>query len=74
MREHLADDGLIAFETRNPVIDWPARWHRNAVLKMGDESIVQSRRVLKKKDNRISFETQYVFSDKNLVSCDDFLR
>ncbi|MEL6985362.1 MAG: methyltransferase domain-containing protein, partial [Actinomycetota bacterium] len=26
----LTDDGHLAFETRNPAIDWPARWNRDA--------------------------------------------
>ena len=27
MRQHLAPGGLIVFESRNPAIDWPARWN-----------------------------------------------
>nr|WP_246699405.1 class I SAM-dependent methyltransferase [Rhizobium sp. BK538] len=30
MREHLADGGCIVFETRNPEIDWKARWDGGA--------------------------------------------
>ncbi|WP_081161201.1 class I SAM-dependent DNA methyltransferase [Ensifer aridi] len=68
MRAHLAEDGLIAFESRNPAIDWPARWNRDFELRTGDTIIHQSRRVLKKEGDRIAFETYYLFPDKKLVS------
>jgi SAM-dependent methyltransferase len=68
MRAHLADDGLIAFESRNPAIDWPARWNRDFELRTGDTIIHQSRRVTKKEGDRIAFETHYLFPDKKLVS------
>jgi SAM-dependent methyltransferase len=68
MRAHLADDGLIAFESRNPAIDWSARWNRDSELRAGDTIIHQSCRVLKKEGGRIAFETHYLFPDKKLVS------
>ncbi len=68
MRIHLAPGGVIAFETRNPAVDWPARWDKNATHTLGEQTIHQSRKVSKKEGDRISFETRFGFLDKELVS------
>jgi hypothetical protein len=38
MREHLAENGTVAFESRNPNIDWSARWEGNTKIRSGDRS------------------------------------
>ncbi len=73
MRLHLAPGGTIAFETRNPAIDWPALWNGDADLKVGGRIIRQSRRVLKTANKRISFDTRYALADRTLVSSSELL-
>nr|WP_307145950.1 class I SAM-dependent methyltransferase [Rhizobium tibeticum] len=68
MRFHLAQNGQVAFETRNPAIDWPTRWDKDAELTLGEQTIYQSRHVSKRGGDRISFETRFKFPDKELVS------
>ncbi|MCV9962473.1 class I SAM-dependent methyltransferase [Pararhizobium sp. BT-229] len=73
MRKHLAADGMIAFETRNPAIDWPALWNRDADLDVDGRTVHQSRRILKTGNSRISFETRYALADRTLVSTSELL-
>jgi len=73
MRRHLAPDGMIAFETRNPAIDWPALWNRDTDLDIGGRAIRQSRRILKTGNSRVSFETRYALADRTLVSTSELL-
>ena len=47
MRQHLAPGGLIVFESRNPAIDWPARWNGESDLTTGGQTVRQSRQVTK---------------------------
>jgi SAM-dependent methyltransferase len=68
MRDHLANDGLFAFETRNPLIDWKTRWEGETELGSGDQIIRRSQTVLRQKDKRISFETHYHFPGRSLTS------
>lgn len=73
IRKHLAEGGMAAFETRNPALDWPARWNQDAEHRWGEVTIRQSRRVTKREGNRISFETRFGFPDKELVSFSELL-
>jgi 2-polyprenyl-3-methyl-5-hydroxy-6-metoxy-1,4-benzoquinol methylase len=73
MRKHLAANGMIAFETRNPAIDWPALWNRDTDLDVAGRTIRQSRRVMKMANKRISFETHYALADRTLVSSSELL-
>jgi SAM-dependent methyltransferase len=69
MRDHLAPDGLIVFESRNPAIDWRARWHGSSGEFEIDGAVVrQSCEVLSANDDRIVFERIYSFPDEVLVS------
>jgi SAM-dependent methyltransferase len=68
MRDHLAPDGVVAFESRNPAIDWRSRWTHELELQLGATSVHVSRRVLAEQADRISFETRYAFPDEVLVS------
>ena len=74
MRKHLAEGGIVAFETRNPAVDWRARWEGDAELRSGDQPIRMSRIVSRKNaESRISFETHYYFPDKTLTSSSELL-
>jgi SAM-dependent methyltransferase len=73
MRQHLAPGGIIAFESRNPAIDWPARWNRDADLKVEGQTIRQSRRVSRMANRRIAFDTHYELSGRTLVSSSELL-
>ena len=68
MREHLKPEGLIAFESRNPKIDWESRWNYEMVLKLPHYSVKESRRFLALKNNRMTFELRYDFPDESLTS------
>lgn len=67
-RIHLAQNGVIAFEIRNPAIDLQAPWDKDAAHTLGEQTIYQSRRVSKREVDRISFETCFKFPDKELMS------
>jgi SAM-dependent methyltransferase len=73
MREHLAANGRIAFESRNPAIDWPSRWNKETDLDTGRGVIHQSRRVKAMANKRILFETHYALGDQTLVSRSELL-
>ncbi len=68
MRTHLKRDGLIAFESRNPNLDWAARWNYEMKLDTPDGEVVESRKFLNWSGSRMSFELYYQFSDEKLVS------
>ncbi len=69
MRRHLAPGGTVAFETRNPAVDWANRWHGQSVTHVMDgQTIHQSYNVLAWHADRITFETRYKFPDVTLTS------
>jgi SAM-dependent methyltransferase len=74
MRGHLAEGGLIVFESRNPAIDWRERWHdRTAELTIDGITFRQTYKVLSVAENRIVFETCFAFPDEMLVSSSELL-
>jgi SAM-dependent methyltransferase len=74
LREHLAQDGLIVFESRNPAIDWRARWD-DGVFDFDIDGIAvrETRSVLSVANQRICFDTRYTFPDEVLVSSSELL-
>lgn len=69
MRDHLAPGGTIAFETRNPNINWALRWHGQTLDHvMNGQNARQSFDVLATSPDRITFATRYVFPDECLIS------
>lgn len=68
MKSHLAEDGMVVFETRNPAIDWSTRWEGESLLASGKQTIRQSRVILQQEKKFISFETHYHFPEKTLTS------
>jgi SAM-dependent methyltransferase len=68
MRFHLNPDGVIAFESRNPTIDWKSRWDYDIDLESRGTPVRMSSRFLAMKDDRMSFELRYEFPGETLVS------
>jgi SAM-dependent methyltransferase len=62
MRDHLAPDGRIAFDTRNPALDWPTLWTGEWELPT-DPPIRQAWVCGPLRDGRLRFETHYRFPD-----------
>ncbi|CDM58621.1 methyltransferase type 12 [Rhizobium favelukesii] len=74
MREHLADGGRIVFETRNPAIDWKARWDGGVFEVIHDGLVVRKTRdVVSYGEGRAHFETRYHFPEETLVSKSELL-
>ncbi|KQV64542.1 class I SAM-dependent methyltransferase [Rhizobium sp. Root1220] len=73
MREHLVRGGRIVFESRNPAIDWPARWNGDLVLEVGGAPVHEARRFMSMAGNRMSFELRYTFPNRKLVSKSELL-
>ncbi len=69
MRKHLDSGGSVAFESRNPAIDWTTRWNYDTVLELpGGDIVHESRRFLAVENDRLTFEIRYKFPDETLVS------
>lgn len=68
MRQHLAPAGRIAFESRNPAIDWAKDWNYRITLECPHGRVVETRRLIEMKDGRLSFELVYEFEDETLAS------
>ena len=68
MREHLAENGRIVFESRNPSIDWASRWNKSVKLTLQNDEVNNERKVITRTADRIYFETSYHFSDSTLIS------
>ena len=68
MRVHLSSGGRVAFETRNPSIDWAGEWagrQRSIRMPRGEE-IVETLEVTEKDGEFISFQTSYRFQRETL--------
>lgn len=69
MAQHIARDGQIVFETRNPNIDWKSKWHNTGFNDGSGENKAQvNREVTGYTNNSMSFTTKYHFSDETLQS------
>lgn len=71
MRKHLKPDGFVAFESRNPLIDWEKVWNYDMVIELPAGTVHESRRFLKMEDGRMSFELRYQFPDETLLSASE---
>ena len=65
---HLKPGGQLAFETRNPNIDWAAEWSNDWSTQTSDGSVKVARRIIEQEPEYISFETSYDFGDEVLTS------
>lgn len=68
MRKHLDLGGVVAFESRNPAIDWAARWNYDMALESPRGVVHESRRFVAMEKDRMSFELHYRFPDESFVS------
>lgn len=69
MRKHLKSGGVVAFESRNPAIDWTTRWSYDMALELPGGGVVhESRRFLAMENERMTFELRYRFPDETFVS------
>ncbi|MBS1952898.1 MAG: class I SAM-dependent methyltransferase [Cyanobacteria bacterium SZAS-4] len=69
MKNHLKQDGLIVFESRNPHIDWTNSWNYEMKIVLPDGGTVEeSRHFISMTDNQMSFELRYQFHDELLKS------
>lgn len=71
MKQHLAPGGHIVFDTRNPALDWVARWDERPVTTwdLGEDGTVSiSTHVMDRSEARISFEHHFQFRDETLTS------
>lgn len=69
IRNHLDADGLFAFESRNPHIDWAREWDGMQRELASPRGIMrESFKVRSVQGERIVFETEYTFADERLVS------
>jgi SAM-dependent methyltransferase len=61
MRGHLAERGRVAFETRNPRLDWAAEWgSRPPVVRMlPGGQLIETLHITGKDEELISFQTSY---------------
>ncbi len=70
MRSHLAERGRIAFDTRNPRVDWASEWAaRPALVRMLPSGhVVETLEITGKDEEFISFQTSYCFPDQTLTT------
>src|SRR5579862_1851 len=68
MRRHLKDDGTVAFETRNPRLDWAGEWSARPPRPLNGGEIVETLEVTGSDGECISIQTSYRFSDKTLTT------
>lgn len=69
MRDHLASGGRVAFETRNPAIDWATRWQgASRRHEVDGQAVVQAFEVRAASAGHITFDTHYTFADCILTS------
>jgi ubiquinone/menaquinone biosynthesis C-methylase UbiE len=67
MRRHLKEGGSVAFETRNPRVDWIGEWTaRSRVLAAGQ--ITETLKITGVTDEFISFETSYRVEETTLTT------
>jgi ubiquinone/menaquinone biosynthesis C-methylase UbiE len=71
MRNQIKPGGLIAFESRNPKIDWVKEWNYDIDLQTPEGTVHESRRFLAMKNDRMTFELRYQFPDETLLSASE---
>jgi len=63
MKRHLAPDGRVVFESRNPLIDWPSRWAYATELDTPQGRVRETREFLGRTDECMTFDLRYAFAD-----------
>lgn len=67
MRQHLKPGGTVAFETRNPHVDWVGEWENRSRMLSGG-SITETLKITASEGEFISFETSYSLPDKTVTT------
>ncbi len=70
MRGHLEEGGRVAFETRNPSVDWVGEWaaRPHLVRTLRGEQLVETLEVTGEDGEFISFQTSYRFPQETLTT------
>lgn len=70
MRRHLKERGRVAFETRNPRVDWAGGWAARPPLvhMLPCGPLVETLEITSEKDEFISFQTSYGFPQVTLTT------
>jgi SAM-dependent methyltransferase len=68
MRFHLKKTGRVAFETRNPRVDWAGEWAARPTRRLAGDQVVETLRVTAADGEFISFETSYRFPWETLTT------
>jgi len=68
MRFHLKKTGRVAFETRNPRVDWAGEWAARPTRRLAGGQVVETLRVTAAEGEFISFETSYRFPWETLTT------
>jgi SAM-dependent methyltransferase len=68
MGRHLAEGGRVAFETRNPRVDWAGEWAARApaVHMVNGERVVETPEVTSKEGEFVSFTTHFQFANERV--------
>jgi SAM-dependent methyltransferase len=73
VRTHLAPSGRFVFESRNPAIDWFARWNSSHEVETDGPTVTYSLRSRHQSGNRLVFEQLYDFGTRSLTSVSELL-
>lgn len=66
---HLRSEGQFVFESRNPAINWSARWNYDQFFEVDGTKVIQETRCGEPmRKERICFEHRYKFPDETIVS------
>lgn len=70
MRNHLAERGRVAFETRNPRLDWASEWAERppAVYRLPGGELLETLEITSADGEFISFQTSYRYADVPLTT------
>ncbi len=74
MRRHLAPDGQLAFETRNPRLDWAKRWDYQMTLNTHQGTVHERRTFLSRDGDFLKFRLEYDFDDGQRLTSQSLLR
>ncbi len=68
VRNHLKPEGRFIFESRNPAIDWPKRWHHRYTIETHKGPVTIQRQSGPMIANKVSFSAHFEFGEEKLAS------
>lgn len=68
MKDRLHPDGLIVFESRNPLHDWQKEWDYEITLDTTDGIVKESRKLKNFENNLLTFNLDYEFPSETFTS------